>query len=259
MHTVLIYGAAIHHHQHILVLNLAGAVNQKPPVSESRVDLRYQLSTHLSMHVTLLRRLIFMKHQRSHLNTLPSPLMLRALIHKRRMRHPSRPSIHLAVKTLDQHYLLRRLPAQVMPPVIPVRSNRVRLPLAVGIDQRDGDQVGFGHGVGGADGQGVAGDGLDGPPDVDDLVASFQEGGGVSREVVRDAGLGGGVGLVDVDTVDGTAEVDGWFCWRRWVLIIVFVCSGERRGLSAGVFFGAADRVVEDEDAACSGSDSLSC
>jgi hypothetical protein len=81
------------------------------------------------------------------------------------------------------------------------------------------------------DGKGVFEDRLDGPPDVDDLVAGFEELVCFRGKVVWDAVLGGGVGLVDVHAVHGAAEAGG--------------------GSSAGVFGGAADGVVEDEDTRC--------
>lgn len=62
------------------------------------------------------------------------------------------------------------------------------------------------------DGQGIAGNGFDRPPDVDYLVAGLQEGLGVLREVVGHSGAGGAVGLVYVHSVDGAAEVDWPWC-----------------------------------------------
>lgn len=193
-----------------------------------------------------------MENQRAHLNALPAPLMRRTLINERRMRHPPRPPVKLAVETLDQKHLLRRLPAQIVPPVLCVRSDRVRLPSAIGVDQRDGDEIGVGDRVRLRDGEGVSGNWLDRAPDVDDLVAGLQEGLGELREVVGHAGAGGGVGLVDVHSVDGAAE--GYWCWCRCRVLV-----GVAVGLDALVFLRASDRVVEDEDAGCTGSDRPSC
>ena len=79
------------------------------------------------------------------------------------------------------------------------------------------------------DGERVFEDGLDGPPDVDDLVAGFEELVCFRGKVVWDAALCGGVGLIDVHAVYGATEAGG--------------------GSTAGVFESAADGVVEDEDA----------
>lgn len=84
-----------------------------------------------------------------------------------------------------------------------------------------------------SDSERVLEDLLDGPPDVDDLVADAQEAFGVRGEMRGDAGAGGSVGLVDVDAVDGAAEVG---------------C------VAGGGGGGAPDGVVEDVDACCAGS-----
>ena len=188
-----------------------------------------------------------MEHQRPDLNTLSPPLPNRTLIHKCRMRHPPRPSVHLAIITLDQHDLLGLLPVQKIPSMRIIRPHRQRLPLPVRIDQRHRHQVRVRDRVRVRDGERVARDRADGPPDVDDLVAGGEELRGEVGQVVWDAGAGGGVGLVDVDAVDGAAEGDGF---GRCVWIIGWFVGGG----GALVDFGAADGMVEDVDARCAGA-----
>ena len=172
-----------------------------------------------------------MKHQRPDLDTLPRREILpcRRFIHERRMRHPSRASIKLTVETLDQHNFLRRLSICVEPLMFRIWSDRKRLTLTIRIDQGHRDQVSVRHAISLCDGERVAVNGFDGTPDVDDLVAGFEQLISEIGQVMGDAGFGGAVGLVDVDSIDWAAER------LRWV---------------AHVFLGAADGVVEDEDAA---------
>lgn len=102
---------------------------------------------------------------------------------------------------------------------------------AVRVDEGHGQEVRFRHRGGVRDGEGVLKDRLDGPPDVDDLVAAFEgEGRFIGGEVVVDALGAGGVGLVDVDALDGAAE------------------GGAAAGWVGGCWLGAADGVVEDQD-----------
>lgn len=110
-----------------------------------------------------------------------------------------------------------------------IRTNRKSLPDTIRIDQLHGQKVLFGHGRGVRDAERVFADGLDGTPDVDDLVAAFEEALGVGGEVVLDALGAGFVGLVDVDALDGAAE-------------------GFGRVGDALVGGLAADGMVEDED-----------
>ena len=85
-----------------------------------------------------------MKHQCPNLDTLPRLPLDCLRIHKRRMRHPPRPPIKLAIKTLDQHHLLGRLTVDIIPFMVLVRPDSQRLAPAVRIDEGDGHEVGFG-------------------------------------------------------------------------------------------------------------------
>ena len=176
----------------------------------------------------LLRILVLVKYQRPNLNTLPRLPLRRLGICKRGMRHPPRPPINLAIKTLDQHHLLGRLAIGVIPLVLLVRPDGQCLASAVWVDEGDGDEVGFRYRMRVRDGKGVFEDWLDGSPDIDNLVAGFEELVCFRGKVVWDTALGGRVGLVDVHAVHGPAEGGG--------------------GSGASVIGGTADGVVEDED-----------
>lgn len=93
--------------------------------------------------------LIIIKHQRPNLNTLsrlpPFPLP----ILKRRMRHPSRAPIIHRIKALDKQRLVGPLRVLEIPLVLRVGLDSVRLAGAVGVDERDGDEIAVGDGVGG--------------------------------------------------------------------------------------------------------------
>ena len=113
-----------------------------------------------------------------------------------------------------------------------IRTNGKSLPDTIRVNQLHGQKVIFGHGRGVRDTERVLADGFDGAPNVDDLVAAFEEAVGVGGEVVLDAFGAGFVGLIDVDALDGAAEGWGRVGWVAEALV---------RGL-------AADGVVEDED-----------
>ncbi|KAB8616627.1 hypothetical protein FH972_025962 [Carpinus fangiana] len=128
------------------------------------------------------------------------------------MRHAPRPPISLGIIALDQRHLIGPLAIDVEPAMPGTVAHAERLAAAVRVHERNGDQVGVGHGGGVGDGERVLEDALDGAPDVDDLVARAQQRVGVG-------GQGGG-------------------------------CLG-------GVFGGAADGVVEDEDARGAGAGAM--
>ena len=183
-----------------------------------------------------LLHIIRMKNQRSNLDTLPRNLSLGALIDKCAMRRPPCPPIHLRIKTFNQHGLPRRLLAQIKPAMPRIRLDRKSLPNPIRIDQRNRHQVLFQHGQCIHDAERVSADGFDGPPDVDDLAAAFEEGFGLGGEVVADAVGAGSVGLVDMDALDGAA-------------------AGE--GVVDPVRTLTADGVVEDEDFGGAGAEGV--
>ena len=172
-----------------------------------------------------------MKYQRSNLDTLPRALGLSPLIHERAMWRPPSPPIQLGIKTLNQHDLPRRLLPEIKPAMTQVRTNGKSLPNTIRIYQLHGQKVIFGHRRSVRDSERVFADGFDGTPDVDDLIAAFEEALGVGGEVVLNALRAGLVGLIDVDTLNGAAEGlgIGWFG------------DGPVGGL-------AANSVVENED-----------
>lgn len=149
------------------------------------------------------------------------------------MRHSSRPSVRLGIKAFDQRHQLRRLRIPEVPLEAGIRSHRVRLAHPVRVDEFGRDEVIVRDGVRVCDGQRVLENSPDRPPDVDDLVPALEEFGGFVGEVVRDAVFAGGVGLVDVDALDGTAELGGNTAFVSWL---------------------AADCMVEDEDFGCAGA-----
>lgn len=149
-------------------------------------------------------------------------------INKSRMRHPPRNLLLHRIKTLDQRNLARRLRILEKPFMTFVRLHRERLPPSIRIYQRGTDKVFVGHGMGRGDCEWIFVNRLDGTPDIYDLEAVFEEFWGFVGEVVRDAGDGGGVGLVYVDSPDRAAKLD-----TRGALVLRLTTDG----------------VVEDEDA----------
>ena len=87
-----------------------------------------------------------------------------------------------------------------------IRTDRESLPDTIRINQLHGQKVIFGHGRSVRDSEGVFADGLDRTPDVDDLVAAFEEALGLGGDQVLDAVRAGFIGLVDVDALDGAAR-----------------------------------------------------
>lgn len=91
------------------------------------------------------------------------------------MWHPPRPPIQLGVEALDQQRLLGRLPVEVIPLVLPVRSDSVRLTLPVRVYETDAHEVRVRDGMRIRHSQGVLQNLLDRPPNVDDLVAGREQ------------------------------------------------------------------------------------
>lgn len=177
-----------------------------------------------------------MKHQRANLNTLPPILRLSLGIHKRRVRHTARTPINLGIEAFDQCHQVRRLPIPIIPLDTRVRLHSKRFALAVRVDQLHADEVTIRHGMRIGHGQRIFEDRLDGPPDVDDLVSSFQELWGFVGEVVGNAVLRCRVGLINMDALDWTAGL----------------------GLGSLVLGCAADSMVEYEDARATSPENVS-
>lgn len=128
---------------------------------------------------------------------------------------------------------------QIMPLMRFTRSNRARLSLSIRVYKFNRYQIRVLDGIGRSDAQGVFENGLDGSPDVDDLITTFEERGCLGWKVVSYALWTSGVGLVDVNSLDGTAETD-WFSGICGFAVVDGLVS--------------ADGVVEDEDFGGSGA-----
>jgi len=189
------------------------------------------IQPHIRMGSSL-SRLIFMEHQRPHFNTLPRLPISGLGIDEGCVGDPPGPAIQLGVKTLDQQHLFRCLAIEVMPFVLLVWADGQGLTSAIGVDEPYWNQVGIRYGAGFGNGERVLVDGLDGPPDVDDLVPSLEESVGVVGKVVWHAILGRRIRLIDVYPVDGAAED----------------AASSRDTI---VLASTTDGVVEDEDAGC--------
>lgn len=68
--------------------------------------------------------------------------------------------------------------------MISIRTDRICLAPTVGVDQRNGDEVGVWNGMGVGNGKRVFEDGFDRTPNVDDLVAGFMQLGSFKGQVV---------------------------------------------------------------------------
>lgn len=147
-----------------------------------------------------------MENQSSDLNTLPRIFTLKLPIHKRAVRYSPSPPVKLRIKALDQHNLPRRLLPKVKPAMLRVRSNRKGLSNTVRINQLHGQEVLIGHRFSVRHSERILTDGFDGAPDVDDLVAAFEEAFGFRGQVVLDTLGAGFVGLVDVHALDGSTK-----------------------------------------------------
>lgn len=183
----------------------------------------------------LLGRLVFMEHQSSDLDTLPRRGIHRLRIDKGGMWNPPGTTVEFGIEALDQNHLFGRLSVQVVPFMFRIRTDGVRLAPTVRVDQIHAHKVRVRHRVGVRDGERIFIDGLDGSPDVDDLIAGLEQLVRLVWKMVRDSGLGCAVALVDVHSIHRPAEVDG-------------------RSLAALVLGLTADGVVEDEHARSTGS-----
>lgn len=97
------------------------------------------------------------------------------------MRHAPCPPISLAIEALDEKYLIWRQTLLVVPSMGAVVLDGVRLATSSRIDQTDWYEIGVRDRVGLGDGQGVALDGLDGSPYVDDLHPPLEKSLGLFR------------------------------------------------------------------------------
>lgn len=185
-----------------------------------------------------------MKYERSDLNALPSHLVNSALIHKCAMRHSSGPTISLGIKTFDQQDLIRLLLLEIVPAMVLVRSNGIRLPHPIRIYQLDRYQITIGYGSCIDHGERVFPNCLDGPPEVDDLESSSEKLVRLLWQMMCDSVRCGFIRLVDVDSLYRTAE--GWSGFAG----IIFI--------QASVLGFTTNGVIEDEDLGGTGALRLS-
>ena len=108
------------------------------------------------------------------------------------------------------------------------------------IDQLGDYQAVIAHAVCLCNGKRITLNGLDGSPNIDDLNAVLQQLVGILGEVVRDAGLCGGIRLINVYALDRAAES------LRCVDLVL------PRGL-------ATNGVVENKYAGCAGPKHVDC
>lgn len=181
--------------------------------------------------------LILVENECAHFDALTVIIIHVCRIAERRVGDSSSAAIELGIKAFDKSHLVRSLAVEEVPLVFGVGADGVSLAVTVGVYEGDRDQVRVWDRVGIGDGQGVLEDLLDGPPDVDDLVAGFQQLVGLVGEMIRDTRLGCRVALINMDSIDGSAQIDGL------------------ARVSALVLVDTADGVVEDENPRCTGPD----
>lgn len=146
------------------------------------------------------------------------------------MRHPPCSPVRLGIIAFDQCHLIGPLPVQIVPLVLLVRSDRKRFPDSIRVDELHGQKVAVRDRIGVGDAQRIFEDGLDGPPDVDDLMSAFEQLVGFLREVVYYALRSCFIGLINMHALDRAAGG---------------LCSGAVFAFVVGL---TADCVVEDED-----------
>jgi hypothetical protein len=127
-------------------------------------DPRYMVDWMTQMYGTRIRSI---EHQSPNLNALPRLLVLLSRVDKRGVRDTSGPPVVQIVIALDQGHLVRSLSILEVPAVVGIRLDAEGLASTVGVDQRRGDEVGFGNGMGVGNGQGVLVDCLDRTPYLD--------------------------------------------------------------------------------------------
>lgn len=123
------------------------------------------------------------------------------------MWNPSRPPIRLPVVALDEHDLLWRLLAFVVPPMRLVRQNRTRFSHPIGINQLDRNNVFVWHRVRVANRKRVLVDGFNRPPNIDELKSGLQKSRAVFSQMSSDLILRRPFRLVDMGALDGPSFV----------------------------------------------------
>jgi len=120
--------------------------------------------------------------------------------------------IHLRIITFDQSDFLRCLIREVIPLVVGIVLHAEDTANSVGVDELHGHQIVLGVKVTPVrDGKGKMGDWVtNGPPDVDDANATFEQTFSIFTEMVVDTSDAGVVRLIDVNAFGGSA---GYFTW----------------------------------------------
>ena len=99
---------------------------------------------------------------------------------------------------------------KVVPFVLWIGSHSVGLAFSSWIDEGNSNEIRVWDRMGISDSQRVFQNGLDGSPNVDDLVASLKQFLGFLRQVVRNARLGGAIALIDVYAIHRASEESLW-------------------------------------------------
>ena len=154
------------------------------------------------------------------------------------MRRSPRSSIRFRIKTLDQRDFIRPLPVQKVPSMLFVWSDGEGLANSVGVNELHGDEVAIGYRCSVGDGKGVFEDGFDGTPNIDDLIAAFEELIGFLGEVITHTVGANFIALIDMHTLYRTAKS---YCSRApiWLIALIYCL--------------APNRMVEDKDLGCAG------
>lgn len=155
------------------------------------------------------------------------------------MGRPSRSPIRLRIITFDQRDFIRPLPVQKVPSVIFIRSDGEGLAHSVRVNELHGNEVAIRHRSSVGDGKGVFEDWFDGTPDIDDLIAAFEETISFLGEMMTHTVRASFVALIDVHALYRTAKSH----LRR-----------EPIWLIATVYSLAPNGMVEDEDFGCAGA-----
>ena len=183
-------------------------------------------TSHASHSSASLRRLVFMENQSPDFDTFSGILINCLRVHECCVWHPASTPVKLRVEALDQHHLLRRLSVRIMPLVLRVRFDGVRLASAVGVDQGNSNEICVWNAMCIRDSEWILQNRLDWAPDVDDLVSCLEKSLSLFREMMWDTRFRGTVRLIDVYTIHRTTK-------------------RLRRSI---VFWSTSNGVVKDED-----------